>query len=168
MNYIIEGCDCTGKTTLFNYMLKNGYALVGTHCNPPKTKEKARKEYEGYFNVLNNGNDYVFDRLALGECVYAPMMRGYYPEYMRELEKTLKPHTILILLTANLETVKQRFDGKFLTEDQLQECLQRYDNEFEFCNYPRKIRIDTTNKSVETIMEYVIFFIKSNASIMHV
>ena len=164
-NIILEGCDATGKTTIYEMLLKAGYCQLGMHYDPPKSMMDGKRQYQSGVRILNRTKGIIFDRFMLGECVYAPMIRGYKPNYMRKLEKELADHNILVMLTADLDTIKQRFDGEFLTEGQLEECLNKYDEEFEACNWTNKIRIDTTDNRPHEVVDIILKFIKKELNI---
>ena len=141
-NLILEGCDGVGKSTLFRRLLDNGDFMIGLHTGPPKSKESYKNQLVKEINALNHSVGIVYDRFSLSECVYAPMLRGYYPEYMRELEKTIKPHNILVLLTAPSGVIEERYDGLVLKKNQIAECLDRYHLEFQKCNFEHKFIIN--------------------------
>jgi len=160
-NYLICGCDCTGKTTLINEFLKHGTFDV-RHCkNPPinlsqsDQKEYARQEYIRGIKDLNAGCDIIYDRFLLGECIYGPIFRNYYPDYMRELERTLNENTILIVLTASPELVLSRFDGKFIKPEQIPEILIRFGREFAASNIKRKLLVFVDDMTPEMIYDYI-------------
>lgn len=71
--FIIEGPDGAGKTTLARQLAKD-YDLEYHHEGPPPTD----KVTQYYINLLLDAKDkrIIFDRLALGEMVYGPILRG--------------------------------------------------------------------------------------------
>lgn len=154
-NVILEGCDCVGKTSVADLFRRLQRAEV-VHMGPPESKESAKAAYEELVIKLNARTSLVMDRGPLGECVYGPIKRGYYPEYMRDLEKQVKPHTFLVLLSASEETVKKRFDGKHITEAEIPVVLESFWKEFNASNYARKFFVYTDNHyPLETYMEIV-------------
>jgi len=147
VNVILEGCDCVGKSSIAEELLLTGRFDLSIKYNNPKDKEDGERQYRNAVNIMNTRDRIIFDRALLGECIYAPLKRGYYPEYMRDLEKRLSTNTYLFVITASLENVKKRFDHKFLRENQLGIVLETYKKEFEECNYKRKYMIQTDTRS---------------------
>lgn len=143
MNIIIEGCDCVGKTSLIAEFLKlqPNYRVV--KCSAPKDKEAAREEYTRIVKEIQLQNNIIFDRALLGEKVYAPVFRGYYPEYMDELEEQCN-NALVVLLTANPKIALQRFDGKFIDADQIPNIMLSFFEEFHESKYPKKMILDSS------------------------
>jgi len=160
-NLILEGCDGVGKTTIFKKMLRRGDFMIGMHTDAPTSKESYKKQITKEIEQLNTHIGLLYDRSFLSECVYAPLVRGYYPEYMRELEKTIKPHTILVLLTAPSYIIEERYDGKVLRKDQIAECLDRYHTEFQKCNITHKCMINSGIKNPSEVLKEIFRFIKN-------
>ncbi|KKM79960.1 hypothetical protein LCGC14_1344660 [marine sediment metagenome] len=149
-NIILEGCDGVGKTSIFEELIHKGLfgkkmlGLQHKHRMPPKSYKEGKELNEDLLRISNFSDGLVFDRHILSERVYAPILRGYFATYTHELEKQLKPYNYLFLITADLMIVKSRFDGKGITEDQIQEILIEYKYQFQECYYPHKFIIDTT------------------------
>lgn len=154
-NIILEGCDCTGKTILANELITHFKDYNIVHIGAPKGLDEFRETATGLVNKLNNEQGLIFDRALLGECVYGPIKRGYYPDYMRELEKTIKDHNILVLVTADEQIIQDRFDGKFLTREEIPIVLNKFDEEFNKANYQQKIKVDTTYNSSKQIAKHI-------------
>lgn len=72
MVIIIEGPDGAGKTVLAKQLCSK-YNLDYHHEGPPPRHVDA---LEYYGSILNTAERTVFDRLALGERIYGPMLRG--------------------------------------------------------------------------------------------
>ena len=129
--YAIEGLDALGKSTLIqNIMGKFGFYQTIHFSKPPKTPPPL---YSSSFvqKLMYDDNDYtpvkgyqadcfsnsmvlaksgakiIFDRWHLGECVYAPMYRGYSGDYVFVLEHVhaldVRNDIRLILLTEDFE-----------------------------------------------------------------
>lgn len=148
-NIILEGCDGVGKSSIFEELMHRGLfgkRMLGIkHPMPPKTFEEAKELNDELLRESNQFTGLVFDRHILSERVYAPIMRGYYPNYITNLEKQLKPHNILFLIIADLEVVEKRFDGKGITLELIPKILRYYRTYFHLCSYPRRFIINTTN-----------------------
>jgi thymidylate kinase len=147
MNIILEGCDCVGKTSIATALMKLDPRLQLTKCNAPKDMQSGREEYERIVERLNSEDFLLFDRALLGECVYAPLFRGYYPEYMRELETRVSDNTCIFLITAEPIVAQHRFDGEFISVNQIPEIIDEFRSELHSSNYQNKYVIDTTNKT---------------------
>ncbi len=73
MHIIIEGPDCSGKTSLA-LNLAESYGLAYHHEGPPPTNINTTKYYCDILKSLKKPT--VIDRFALGERVYGPLLRG--------------------------------------------------------------------------------------------
>lgn len=140
-NILLEGCDSTGKSSIAAEILKIRPGFKYVHEGPPKNKDEARKHYESTVEQLNSSTGWLYDRAILGEAVYAPIFRGYYPEYMRDLEAKLGPETHLVLVYAKPETVLARFDGKFIKPEQIPVIIAAYNAEWSLSKYKSKLRL---------------------------
>lgn len=162
-NIVLEGCDGVGKSSIFEELMHRGLfgkRMLGIrHPMPPKTYEEGKKLNYELLRESNQCSGLVFDRHILSERVYAPIMRDYYPMYIGDLEKQLKPYNVLFLITADLEIVKKRFDGEGITLEQIPRILKDYKYYFEGCYYPKKYIIDTSNitpyQALQKIEEYL-------------
>lgn len=166
-NIILEGPDGAGKTTLYDLIIKEKLCLAGTHTGPPKGKREFKKQSKKDIKFLNKTSYWIFDRFLLGECVYAPLVRGYYPKYMRRYEKKIEDHNVLVVLVADYQTLLKRFDGEFLTKSQLKDCLSMYVEEFKRCNYPKKMIINTAQYSPREIVKEIDKFITLNQKVKY-
>lgn len=155
-NIILEGCDCTGKTTLQKALADRLKRSKTAHMKAPKSKEAAQYEYKNWVEVLNSETGWILDRGMLGECVYAPLMRNYYPEYMRSLENELYYHTILVLVVAEPSIVADRFDGEFIKKKDIPYILHRFWCEWADSNYVVKIVADTSHQTADELAERII------------
>ena len=157
--YIIEGIDRLGKSTLIDAIIqKKGYHPV-IHYQKPKVLDLYENsvfgpEYEyqyasfvSGFELLSHGTPMIFDRFHLGEAVYSDLYRGYSGDYVFDLEKhydVANWHNVqLILLTTSdfdiLEDDGQGFD--FSKKEHEQELfLHAFDKSI----IPNKHLIDIT------------------------
>lgn len=154
-NIILEGCDCVGKSTLAKLLQRMNPSLKITHYAAPASKESAQRDYEHAVDLLNMSSGHIFDRCMLGECVYGPVYRNYYPVYMRDLEKKLEPHTVLFLIQADAGEVEKRFDGKFIAKNDIPRLLTLFRSEFHQSKYTNKFIIDTTFQSPEASADLI-------------
>ena len=157
---IFEGADCVGKTSLIEQYVKllpENSVIVKHFSYPPKILINKNDQHDycqiEYFNELNfhkrfSNITFIYDRYYLGEQVYAPIFRGYSPNYINELEQKLNEESaILILVTASPETVKKRFDGNFIKMENIEELLNRYEIIFKNSKIKNKIIINTDFES---------------------
>lgn len=153
-NVILEGCDCVGKTSIAKLFHKDGFGTI--KCSAPYDKFDAIQQYAQITRSLHNSKNNVLDRFMLGECVYGPVMRGYDTSgVIHELEKHLPEDTLLVLVTADADEVKRRFDGEYITIDQIPEILDRFKEEWKDSQVPHKMVVDTTWISPETAYEHI-------------
>jgi len=132
MVIILEGCDKTGKSTLAQYIVeKYGFKLI--KCSQPK-KGEAYNEYTGIIEKISKGKEnYVIDRMHLGEEVYGPIYRGrseLTQEQFQDIEKRLNDlNTVLIYCYDREENIARRFidDGETFTKtENIQDILDKY------------------------------------------
>lgn len=117
MLIIIEGCDCTGKSSLAEY-LSGKFRTMKYHFSKPKGK--AYDEYIEFIEELNC--DMVVDRYYLGEEVYGPVWRGkssLTPWEFMDIEHKLTPFRPLgIFCHTDVESIISGFKtrGEALTK----------------------------------------------------
>ena len=139
MLIILEGCDCTGKSTLAKQIceINNQYQVL--HTGPPPGHlslgalplYQKKKAYE-FVEFCRTHDFVVFDRGLFGEAVYGPIVRDTpYPSYLRHLERKLPEFRILlVVLWAEPKEILKRFDGKFIKPDQIKEINNAFKREF--------------------------------------
>ena len=136
MQFLIEGLDRLGKDTLINGIQhKRGFHhvlhfskpmvletySVGESTDPIEGKREALYQYQraSFWNMFTLLRDAQFsslicNRAHLGECVYAPMYRGYAGEYVFDLERQFDVSamhmTRLLLLVENFSVSKHFAD----------------------------------------------------------
>ena len=179
--FIIEGVDRLGKTTLVKNLLNTlGYHLVIHYSKPEKldfysTKFDSsvlmRSPEECYqrecnanmFKIIESKANIIFDRGNLGEIVYAQAYRQYSGDYVHELERnTDTDHVRLVLLTtSNFDVcvddgLSHNFDNKELEQ-------ARFKKAFDNSSIRDKILIDVHDgsgnfKKPEEILKEVLKF----------
>jgi len=161
-NIILEGCNCTGKSSIYEEIIHNGLlgeAMIGIqHKNrmPPKTYKEGKELNEMLLQESNDNKGIIFDRHILSEQIYAPLLRGYMPDYIGSLETRLKKHNILFLITADHKTVKKRYNNKHnIPIETILRILGAYDFHFLICNYPIKFIVDTSDITPYQALEMI-------------
>jgi len=122
--YLIEGLDFLGKSSLVSgIQQKRGHHAVlhfskpiALDCYNSSLREYQERSFRTMFSILRDAKytSLICDRAHLGECVYAPLYRSYFGDYVFELEKAFAMHqnhsTRLILLTEDFSISKHFVD----------------------------------------------------------
>jgi len=148
--YIIEGCDCTGKSSLISSLLKifeenKVYSPVVKFSAPVDACQYERVAKDWVRMCENMVEPVIFDRFIFSEGVYGPLYRKTFPMYLRDLELEIPRSVILVLVEAKLEIIKKRFDGEFIDEEDIEEILKRYRMQFTASNIKNKILVNTSD-----------------------
>lgn len=89
MNIILEGCDCTGKSTIARYLCEQ-LGLYYWHESEPRSLKEYRQ-------MLSSGG-VVFDRFCFGQFVYnSPEERKLSKEELKQLIQEFKSTQSLLL-----------------------------------------------------------------------
>lgn len=133
--FMIEGLDRLGKDTLINGILhRRGFHHVLHYSKPAQlecympaedgdpieSKREALFRYQEasfrtMFSLVRDAkfSHLIFNRAHLGECVYAPLYRGYDGSYVFEMERSFvrdANNLRLILLTEDFEIAQHFVD----------------------------------------------------------
>ncbi len=127
--FIIEGLDRLGKDTLIRGIQERlGYHQIlhfgkplRLGCYQENSALSGERRYQeasflAMFQILSSLPDtkIICNRAHLGECVYAPIYRGYPGEYVFDIERVFHADTIpgirMILLVEDLEVSKHFVD----------------------------------------------------------
>jgi hypothetical protein len=132
--FLIEGLDRLGKDLLIaGIQNRLGYHAV-IHCSKPMLSEFYARQstadalrlfqedtFRTMFSLLCNTSvkGIIYNRAHLGECVYAPLYRGYSGDYVFDLEGAFGASRLadvrLVLLTENFDASRHfRDDGESL------------------------------------------------------
>lgn len=144
-NVVLEGCDGAGKTSIAKALVRasSDFRKV-VHVSNPSSLEEGRETFSELVAVLNASRGLVYDRAQVGERVYSPIKRGYYPEYMDALDRQVGRRTLFVLVTAPSEVLHERYDGEFITEDEIDEVAERFYAEFMRAPLKSKTVVDTS------------------------
>ena len=157
---ILEGIDGVGKTTVADYLNKDGYV---TYHFP--FDEKNRDIEEKYLSVLNKDTKkMVLDRCFISELVYGPILRGYSRLSKNQLEnilnmyKTVEP--VVVYLKANRDDILERRKDDNLDYSIISNYYnalnERYDKTFRVISqYLDVIRINTSEKCKYEVFSFI-------------
>jgi thymidylate kinase len=148
MNIMLDGCDCTGKTTIAKLLVKE-LPLIYIKCSNPWYKSQALRQYTFYADLIITFRNLIFDRFILSEKVYSYLKRGYINEHIPPIEHAIRNSILLIHVTADIDTIKSRFDGKFITKSEIRPIVNDFHKEFNLSPIVNKITIDTTRTTPE-------------------
>jgi thymidylate kinase len=161
--FIIEGVDRMGKSTLIQGLLNElGYHLVVHYDKPKKLKAYEDvyvtvpntvsplwlyqvKLYQNMFSMIDAGLPLIFDRGHLGEVVYAPLYRKYAGDYVFAMERGV--HTgdtrLILLMTSDFSFIED--DGLSHDFSKKEEEQSKFLAAFELSTIADKIVIDVSN-----------------------
>jgi hypothetical protein len=182
---IVVGCEYTGKTTLIDGLYAWGEAR-GIHYHlddhfsipdqffldpeeqaamlamPPTIKERFQR-FQIYYhsaNVIVHHGDTLLGGFHIEEAIYGP--RYYYPgkafpAYHRRIERDLPPDTILLLLTARPEVIRQRMETSphvypLVMPDEVEEISREFEREYRLSWIDRRLTIDTSDLTPEQLV----------------
>lgn len=142
MLIVIDGVDCTGKTTLAR-TLKYHYGFEYRHAGPPTSH--ALDEYVASLEGFNPFCDrVVLDRFHLGELVWPRVFERdstYVPEVHRYVELFLRSRGALIVACdGDDEDVRRRLETRgdhALQPEQVKNALQLFRDAFAASHLPR-------------------------------
>lgn len=150
-NILLEGCDCVGKTSIYEEIMHRGIlgeSMIGIKyfAVPPKNKTESEKIHNKILKISNKFHGLVFDRHMLSEKIYAPILRKYKTNYIDYLESQLSTHNILFLITTDFFTIRKRFEKeKLIPINLIPLILGTYLREFYLSkHYFHKFVINTT------------------------
>jgi thymidylate kinase len=172
--FVIEGVDGCGKSTLIRNLKKyfGSDVPVVIHSGKPPANLRTKLELFDYqqkyfenllLEVIPRLVDYwpvILDRAHIGETVYAPIYRGYYPAYIwnleREYQKKVKNSHFILLKTNDFDL---RNDGNNFDYHKLEEEQNKFIEHFENFKYSKKmvtVRSLGSFKEPEEILDEVL------------
>lgn len=163
---ILEGVDLSGKSTLFDALIKEfpgiGLKITDRPINDSKVERSKIKGYYssvlGFINVNYQSKNFILDRFFPSEIVYSKVKRGYEgfkDKELRNLERVIKPRNhLLIYCDPGVDTLVERYKSRgdeYINTTDLVELCNRYE-EFLSGTSLRYTRLDT-KKPVEQLIE---------------
>jgi thymidylate kinase len=132
----------TGKTEGIKHDNNRRHGL----CREDKPHQPAKRILQRVLPQTLHQPTEQHDRFHLGEMVYAPMYRGYEPDYIEDLEEKLNyKGAMLVLLVANVDDIKKRFDGNFIREEHIGEVQQRFIQAYKDSKIQNKMILNTSH-----------------------
>jgi len=155
---IVEGLDCTGKSTIIKTLMSMISTLKYYHFEFPQGNRDIEKygfQY-GQFDMMfkfiemtQGQSHFIFDRAHIGEYVWGPKYRNMFPSYMPTLEETYKDLPIVLVhVKCASNIIQQRFQERENETTPYLPYIDKYSKLFEiFCNRSpfKTITVDTTN-----------------------
>lgn len=115
MTIILEGCDCTGKTTLANMLIEK-YKLKYYHVT-----SKDKNDYKFYSTSMKIEN-IIYDRHLLGEMIYPTVYKreGNLNDTILEklLEEAKEQKVVILVLTEDDKIIFERIKNERPFEDE--------------------------------------------------
>ncbi len=119
MILLVEGVDCSGKSTLIkNFVDLSGMPVYKNTIKPTKAsfdKGFVNGQYYGAYEALRKSNtDMIFDRSHLTEMAYAKIKRGYHPkkDFWYNYEEMNSHWMFIVYVDTPLDTVAERFEAE--------------------------------------------------------
>lgn len=121
--------------------------------------------------MISNFENCILGGYHIEEAVYGP--RYYYPGravgYAREVETKLPSDTILVLLTATPDVIRDRMQAtphtyQLVQSDEIEEVQRQFEQEFGASWIRRKVRLDTSDFPPEEILDRFLDVIRPSLS----
>lgn len=165
---VIEGIDLSGKSTLWNQLVKEfpGIGLKITdrpRDGSDKEKKKIKMYYESVMSFINlnyQNKTFILDRFFPSEMVYSLVKRGYEAMFdgaLQGFERSLqKRNHLLIYCDPGIDTIIERLKARgddYVNEEDLRRLHTRYE-EFLKRTTLNYIRADS-KLPVETLIQQI-------------
>jgi hypothetical protein len=185
LKVIVIGCEYAGKST-FSYNLVewgkkhdmwfhlDDHFTIPDSSLPkedrdimltlsPQFKERFQRFQSIYHvRILNNYRDALEVGFYSEDTVYGQLYYGYEPNFLairhgRQLEKELPKDTILVLLTATVDTITKRMEEtpheyQVIKKEDASMLLEEFEKEFQASTIHSKIKIDTTDLNPKQVL----------------
>lgn len=163
--WIIEGCDCSGKTTLIeqlkealNMQVIKGSSFEHSQC----TQEEL---YQKFDSMIMDNDTAIFDRFIYSNEVYASLYDDYAMlscQQRRDLEWIINHMSVIIYLYASEEVLAERLGTRgddYVKSERIPSILAKYDQAL--LQVDKRIPIlsyDTEMMSTEDIVKDILKF----------
>ena len=137
MLILVEGTDCSGKSTLIKRFQDICHLNVFKNPIKPTAGLQERGFVNGtYFGAYNSAkllrDDLIFDRSHITELVYAKIKRGYEPEkdFWNKWEEENSHYVVVVYVTASLDVLKERMKARgedYISEEESVLITEAYD-----------------------------------------
>ena len=116
-NIILEGGDCTGKSTIYPLLAEKLEILAGHRAEKPSNFYTANIEMFTQLNSMNiqNNKHCLYERSFISELIYGIRFRKYTHEQEMVFFEALKyipENTIIFILTAQQEELIKRYQKR--------------------------------------------------------
>lgn len=111
--YIVEGADCTGKTTLCQ-KLADAFNIPYVHLTYYEDEEKMHEQFQSVIDRINNNESLVIDRFVLSNIIYGEVFQN--GKTVKDFERMLDIFSrdgvnLVICLPDNDEKWLEIFEG---------------------------------------------------------
>ena len=163
---IVDGCDCTGKTTLINELSRiTGFkALKGSDFNI--AEQGTEKMYEFMLSLSRLNESVILDRYFISNLVYAPMYNANMlkENHIKSIINEIKRKSITIYLFADEDIIRNRMINRsddYININDIGEILSRYKEKIdEYKNDITILEFDTgiysSNEIANMVKEMII------------
>lgn len=169
MNIVIEGVDCSGKSTVTESLSKKLGFKVKKGSSFEITAQGNEAMYS-HFKHLAPLDNVVIDRFIYSNLVYATL----FPEYpilsysqRGYIERLIKENTIVLYLTADSNTIVNRIEKRgdeYIDTSHIKDILGTYETVMEDAasNGVTVIKYDTSVRSSNEIVDNVVRMIENS------
>jgi len=115
LNVIIEGGDCSGKTTIFNELIKNIPQDMVYRVSKPDCFLNALDSTVNQLHHLKDDVPMFFERSFISELIYGKRFRKYTPDQervFRQLLKEIPENTVIFIITSPDKTLMERYQQR--------------------------------------------------------
>jgi len=158
---IVEGLDCTGKSTIIKHIQNEIPRLKYYHFEFPQGNTDIEKyafqwgQFDMMFKFIeltNGSTQFIFDRAHIGEYIWGPKYRKMFPDYMPMIEDKYKNLPIVLLhVHAHHSKIYQRFEQREDEKTPGIMYIKEYLNKFRlFCERSPFYTISLNTTDLET------------------
>ncbi len=161
---ILEGIDGTGKTTIADFLEKNGMKKFHYNYDPQNTD----LENKYISPILNYNNKTIMDRSFISELVYGPVIRNSCRINKKQLERIIEAYTskniAIIYLTAEKNILLNRRKNNISDYQNIENYYEKLNQRYEMVmnvmkNYFYIEKIDTSKLKPNELCEKIEGFI---------